>query len=111
MSYKCDICGKSYTKKRNLKQHVSEKHYIIRYWNCCEDACAARFIRRSYLVSHLERFHKISKVAAREKSVTSSQRTHILEGRNTIDVPDTKKICSCVEDVSDDDSVLDLVEN
>ena len=102
MVHVCDTCGKLYTKKRNLKRHVAESHVVVKYWNCSEPGCKSKFVRRSYYVSHLERYHKFSKKDARVTAIKSTQNCP------PKDIKDVKR--GDTEDVSDDDSVLDLVE-
>ena len=43
--------------KRNLKRHIKEMHNDSEHWNCVEEGCSSRFIRRSYLSKHLVWIH------------------------------------------------------
>ena len=60
------MCGKSYKHKRNLKRHIKERHNDSEHWNCIEEGCSSRFIRRSYLSKHLVWIHGYNQDDARE---------------------------------------------
>ena len=95
MVYNCDTCDKTFTKSRNLKRHISEVHFSAKHWKCSIETCSGKFIRRSNLCSHLEKFHKLSKVQARKLSLQSRQ------------IP-AKVTNSAYSDITDDDSEFDL---
>lgn len=96
MRYLCDTCGKSYQHKRNLKRHVKERHCTLEYWNCVEENCSSRFIRRSYLSRHLAWTHGYNKTDAREAAINATR------GDNPTQYGDR-------EEISDDDTILDLL--
>lgn len=95
MAYRCDTCDRTFTKKRNLKRHINEQHNDLKYWKCTVEKCSSKFIRRSNLKCHLEKLHKFTKDEARKQSIKAKQFP-----TNTT---------SKYSDVSDDDSVLDMV--
>lgn len=95
--YLCDRCGKSYKHKRNLKRHTKEHHSGTEHWNCVESSCASKFIRRSYLSRHLVWVHGYNKSDAIEATLNARRG----------DVPQQ---ISEYEMVSDDDTILDLLE-
>lgn len=66
------------------------------YWNCTKRGCKSKFIRRSYLSRHLALKHGYSQAEAREAAIFAS--------RGDIPKPD-----GMYEDVSDDDSIFDLI--
>ena len=96
MVFGCDSCGRLFTNKRNLVRHISEKHVVQKFWSCC--VCAAKIVRRSNLVSHLERRHQFTKLEARRSAVAAVQR-----------LPGPQLQRDVYIDVSDDDSILDIV--
>ena len=96
MAYRCDMCGKSYKHKRNLKRHIKERINDSEHWNCIEEGCSSRFIRRSYLSKHLVWIHGYNQDDARE-TVLSAPRG------------DKPKQYGEFEDISEDDSILDLL--
>ena len=64
-----------------------------KYWNCIEESCTSRFIRRGYLYKHLTgRKHKYSKEDTRRKALAAR--------RGDID-----NDSQYYEDISEDDSV------
>ena len=95
MPFLCDFCLRGYKYKRNLTRHVSEKHSSHEHWNCTVEECHAKFIRRSYLSKHLTICHGYDLVTARESALSASR-------------GDVQKH-SYYEDVSDDDTILDLL--
>ena len=98
MDYRCDICDKKFTKKRNLKRHVTEKHEKKSSWKCTVDNCEKTFSRRSNLISHLMMRHKLSPNEATELTIKSTKRDSGVSNND-----------NHYSDVSDDDSVLDIV--
>ena len=95
MVFVCDVCSKRYTYKRNLKRHIKERNSLREYWRCTEDNSLSKFIRRSYLSKHLVFNHRLSDAEARERALTAPQGDPFSH--------------SYYDDVSDDDSVLDLL--
>lgn len=73
MGYTCDTCNKTYKHKRNLNRHISEKHTDLEHWNCNFNSCKGRFIRRSYLFTHLSKIHGYSKAEARERALGATR--------------------------------------
>ena len=97
----CDTCGKDYRHKRNLKRHVTETHqHDGLFYPCSEYLCRGRFVRRSYLVKHLQKFHGLSKLGANVKS----KRVRKAE------VPNCEHYYSDVTDVSDDESFFEQLD-
>ena len=99
--FQCDTCGKFCAYKRNLVRHVKEIHSSTaeEYWNCPEFRCASHFIRRSALTKHLMKSHGYDTFTASMKAV-NAQRGDRLEYYEAE-----------VEDVSADDSILDLLND
>ena len=94
----CDTCGRNYTLKRNLRRHVLEKHSKdYEHWNCVEPDCAKTFIRRTTLAYHLRTIHGYTQLRAGEFSLRA------LRG----DV----QVNSYYENISDDDSVFDVIND
>ena len=96
MEYNCDTCGRTYKYKRNLVRHIKERHNIREYWRCTTKGCHSKFIRRSYLCKHLVFNHGMD---------VSSARAAALSARLGNPEPNSQYY----EDVSDDDSILDLL--
>ena len=95
--YLCDRCGKLYKRKRNLKRHTKENHSPIEHWNCVESSCASKFIRRNYLSRHLVWVYGYNKTDAIDATLNACRG----------DVPQQ---IGEYEMVSDDDTILDLLE-
>ena len=95
--YVCDVCSKSYSYKRNLKRHKTEKHGNMEYWNCIEANCSPKFIRRSYLSKHLISRHGYSSLRGRELACTAPRGDRV---RPTY-----------YEDISEDESVFELIDD
>ena len=94
----CDTCGRNYTLKRNLRRHVLEKHSKdYEHWNCVEPDCAKTFIWRTTLAYHLRTIHGYTQIRAGEFSLRA------LRG----DV----QANSYYENISDDDSVFDVIND
>lgn len=62
----CDTCHREYKTKQNLKRHVTEKHVEMRHFRCIVPLCKGKFIRRSYLTTHLRKVHKFERQAAKK---------------------------------------------
>ncbi|VDI04770.1 Hypothetical predicted protein [Mytilus galloprovincialis] len=98
MAYNCEFCPKIYKYRKNMLRHVKEKHAkTYEYWNCPEAGCSTQFIRREYLFRHLINTHKMEESTARVKAINSSR-------------GDTHRE-SYYSDVSDDDTILDLLDD
>ena len=96
--HQCDTCGRSYSLKRNLTRHVSEKHSKdYEHWNCIEPDCAKTFIRRTTLTHHLRTIHGYTPIRAGEFSLRA------LRG-------DTQAN-NYYEEISDDDSIFDVIND
>ena len=97
----CDTCGKDYRHKRNLKRHVTETHqHDGLFYPCSEYLCRGRFVRRSYLVKHLQKSHGLSKLEAKVKS----KRVRKAE------VPSCEHYYSDVTDASEDESFFEQLD-
>ena len=94
--FDCDICNKSYTLKRNLTRHIKEKHRNLEYWLCEMRGCRGSFIRREYLKRHLIFCHKLDNVTAGRLALRAPRGDDHPQGY--------------YEDVSEDDSVLDVLQ-
>lgn len=94
--YKCDLCPKSYRYEKNLKRHIKESHSNKEFWFCAEDNCVSKFVRRSYLSKHLVLKHGFDKLRAHETACKAP--------RGDLDRD------SYYDEISEDESVLDLIE-
>jgi len=54
-TFKCDLCNKIFTIKRNLKQHKENVHLLAKDFKC--DQCQKAFKSKKYLKIHKIRFH------------------------------------------------------
>ena len=97
MTHVCDFCGHGYKYKRNLKRHINEKHLQTEHWQCEIENCNKTFQRRSFLCEHLCNVHKLSRECARKICITTER--VISKGQSEY-----------LSDVSEDDTVLDLLE-
>lgn len=96
----CNMCTREYKYKRNLTRHVKENHSkTLEHWNCTEDGCFSKFIRKEYLFRHLSSIHQLSKMDARRKAIEAK--------KGDIETPENQYY----EDVSDDDTILDLLQD
>ena len=100
VNYNCDTCDKSYKYKRNLRRHVEEKHMEIELWNCTVDKCKVTFKRRGYLYTHLQKVHGYTSNFARRQALLAKRGND--NGKSTT---------SYYEDVSEDDTILDLLQD
>ena len=96
MRFSCDICSKSYKLKRSLKRHIKERNVQVEHWKCVENGCSSKFIRRGYLSRHLVWTHGYSRSDAREAALTAPR-------------GDRPNQHGGLEDISDDDTILDLL--
>lgn len=95
--YKCE-CGRQYQHKGNLTRHCREKHTSIEHWICVETSCSTKFIRRGYLAKHLVMKHGYSVKDANVAALDAPR------GDNP------RAASSTYEDISDDDTILDLLD-
>lgn len=96
----CDICNREYKYKKNTKRQLTEKHSpTYEYWNCTEDGCKYRFIRKGYVFNHLHKVHHLTEDSARIKDIDTK--------RGDISQIQEQEY----EDISDDDTVLDLIQD
>lgn len=94
--YQCDTCQKMYKYKRNLLRHVKERHREVEHWNCPVEECTSKFIRRGYLCKHLILKHGYTSLKSRESAISATRGNAYSQN-------------SYYDDVSDDDSILDLL--
>ena len=94
--FKCDLCPRTYRLKKNLKRHIREGHTAIEYWLCVQSGCVSKFVRRSYLSKHLMLKHGFNKL--------DTHSTACQAPRGDIRPEEY------YDDVSDDDTILDLIE-
>lgn len=95
--YVCDICFRSYKHKKNLTRHTKEKHRNLEHWLCVENGCSSSFSRRSYLSRHLILCHKYDGVTARRAALYAPRGDRPSSGYYEV--------------VSEDDSVLDVIQD
>lgn len=95
MSHTCFICYKEYKYRRNLIRHIKEHHAGLEAYDCTEPNCNSTFIRRSYLFVHLTSIHNINEEIARAKSISAERKS--------------RKGNQYYDEVSEDDSILDLI--
>ena len=76
---------------------MDEKHADHEHWNCVEPNCAKTFIRRCTLSHHLSTIHGYTPLRAREFALRAI--------RGDVNVN------SYYEDISDDDSVFDIIND
>lgn len=86
--YVCDTCEKSFTRKRNLKRNVTEKHLFPKHWCCPEPDCDAKSLRRYYDLTHLEADEALEKA---------------------VNVQSSLQEMSCEDINSDDDTMIELL--
>ena len=86
MVFSCDICGRGYCSKRNMRRHVKERHLRVHKFMCPSDDCRIEFIRRSYVTIHLTKLHKYTQLKARE-IVKCLQPVSLNEKRNNVENP------------------------
>ena len=94
--FKCDLCPRTYTLEKNLKRHIREGHTAIEYWLCVQSGCVSKFVRRSYSSKHLMLKHEFNKLDAHSTACQAP--------RGDIQPEEY------YDDVSDDASILDLIE-
>jgi len=97
MSHVCDICGHGYQYGRNLKRHIHEKHLQTEHWQCEIEDCNKPFQKRSFICEHLCNIPKLSRECAMKISITTER---VISNRHS----------AYQSDVSEDDTVLDLLE-
>ena len=80
--------------RRGTLRSISMRN--IEYWNCVIKGCTSKFIRRSSLAKHVNIHHGYDKVTAREYAINATR-------------GDQPPVSSYYEDISEDDSILDLI--
>ena len=97
MLYLCDTCNRVYKYWKNLLRHMREKHDPSHEsFQCVEDGCERKFIRREYMRIHLQKSHGYEKADAIRAVLNVSK--------------DNKENEDEFEDVSDNDTVFDLMD-
>ena len=97
----CDTCGKFCACKRNIVRYVKEVHSSTaeEHWNYPEFRCSSNFVRRRSLAKHLMKSHGHDRLTASAKAV-NAQRGDRMEYYEKE-----------MEDVSADDSILDVPDD
>ena len=72
--YYCPLCGKSFSKKGNLKTHFQSIHGNIQY-NC--DKCGKTFSSKQYLKRHNEGVHENVRYSCDKCGKSFSRKTHL----------------------------------
>ncbi|KAH3775957.1 hypothetical protein DPMN_177367 [Dreissena polymorpha] len=67
------MCDKLYRHKRNLDRHVKEKHSNLKHYKCVEEFCTSKFIRRGYLLDHLNSVHGYPRAEARTLTLSAKR--------------------------------------
>ena len=106
MVFSCDICGRDYCSKRNLRRHVKERHLRVHKFMCPSNECRIEFIRRSYVTIHLTKLHKYTQLKAKE-IVKCLQPLSVNEKRNNVEDPHCVSLDE-YSDVSSLDEWLDI---
>ena len=97
MLYLCDTCNRVYKYRKNLLRHIREKHDPSHEsFQCVEDGCERKFIRREYMYIHLQRSHGYEKADAIRTVLKVST--------------DKEENDDEFEDVFDDDNVFELMD-
>lgn len=68
MKFVCDTCLREYSSRRSLDRHVRERHVENKYYPCALLDCKSKFIRRSYLTTHLRKVHGFDRQEAKDLS-------------------------------------------
>ena len=92
--YVCDTCKRGYYSQKCLQRHIKEKHVDEKCFPCYFSTCKATFIRRSYLLTHLHKVHKLERNIA--KSLSTQVRSVLREHFN-IRNSATEEISGCGE--------------
>lgn len=92
---------------------MKEKHSVsYEYWNCTEQECNTRFIRRDYLYRHLMLVHRIVKSEARVKALKAVRGDKPRSNNNYYyDISDDESIYALLqelEDISDSGDLTDV---
>ncbi|VDI26372.1 Hypothetical predicted protein [Mytilus galloprovincialis] len=67
--YMCKDCGQGYANKRNLRRHRNQIHENkIKYFRCSVVECEKTYLRREYLILHLQSAHQINREEAKEQA-------------------------------------------
>ena len=76
--------------------HIKVRHDQVEHCKCVENGCSSKFIRRGYVSRHLVWTHSYSRSDAREAALTAPR-------------GDRPNQHGGLEDISDDDTILDLL--
>jgi len=68
--FTCDTCRREYKSKKSLSRHVKERHVELKHYPCAVGTCDSRFIRKSYLLTHLRKVHDLDRATAKTLSAT-----------------------------------------
>ena len=67
----CDTCRREYITKKSLTRHIKERHIQNKHFICTESNCSSKFVRRSYLKTHLLNIHNVDIALAKESSASA----------------------------------------
>ena len=56
--HECELCGKKFTEKGNMKKHLSTVHSDVKSFQC--GVCSKTFTQKGNLKAHLNKVHKMS---------------------------------------------------
>lgn len=69
LNFVCNLCKASFSSRRSLNLHVNSRKCIQQTFEC--DICQKVFIKKRYLIRHLQRMHQMLNEQAHKESCTS----------------------------------------
>ena len=73
--FECDQCGKMFTVKGNMANHIKKVHWKIKPHRCSEPDCSKSFFLKTNLQVHIDSVHKKIRVKCPDPECTATFRT------------------------------------
>ena len=115
----CDTCRRENKSKKSLSGHVKERHVELQHYPCAVGTCEGRFIRKSYLMTHLRKVRTLEPAIAKtlsapvklQKDPPKNDYEEISDNEDFFENLPTSQLLPIVDEIADDESLHNIVDD